>query len=107
MVWPWAAAGAAETASSARAAIGIDGAEARVLPHPVDRPRVVVTEREQVALLHHHVAPILRGQPPRLRHRRIREIERGDLIAMPSQQAGVMATPRARNRNARPQTNVR
>src|SRR5499425_1118085 len=74
---------------------GIDGAEARVLPHRVEGSPVVRGEGEDVALLEGHVCALLLGEAARLPHRGLREVEASDLVAAASEKTGVVATPRA------------
>ena len=77
-------------------------AQKHVYSHtPSKAPAQLLAEREHVALLHRHVHPVASRQPPRLGHRRVGKIKRGDPIPMTSQQARIVTTPRPRNRNPR------
>src|SRR5499433_829040 len=74
---------------------GIDGAEARVLPHRVEGSPVVRGEGEDVAQLEGHAHALIFGEPASVPHRGLREVEAVDLVATAGEKTGVVAAPRA------------
>src|SRR5215475_173434 len=81
-------------------ALGVDGAEARVFPHCVERRGEVRAQPENVALLEGDPHALVRGEPACLAHRGLGEVEGGDLIAAAGEEARVVATPGPRHRDA-------
>src|SRR5262249_20672449 len=69
----------------------IDGAITRVLPDPVEGPRMAADQGEHVSLLEGDVHPLSRGKLARVSKNRRDEIEADDSVAMTREEPGIVA----------------